>query len=549
MLRAVRGRLRVFGAVFANPDLRRVEIAYAAFGLAEYGTWVAILVFAFEQGGATEVGLVAVIQLVPAALIAPFASVLGDRFRRDRVLFGAYLIQAVAFAATGAAMLLDAPVPVIYALAAAAATSLTITRPVQSALLPSLARSPEELTAANAATGTIESAMILAGPALGGLLLAVSEPGMVFATLAGGFLIGAVLVAGIRAQAVPEVGDREHPLREAIGGIRSVAREPRQRVVVGLVAAKSVIDGATDVLCVVVALALLGLDQSGAGYLTAALGAGGVIGGAVALGLVGRRRLAPALALGLVGFGIPVAFLGLTRGALVAGGLLMLSGVGFTVTDVAGRTLLQRVVPDRLMARVFGVLESLHQAALALGAILAPLFIELFGVERGIAVLGLLLPLVAVALWRPLQNADRTGRVPGPELALLRSIDMFAPLPPPTLEGLASRLVTVAVEPGTAVIREGETGDRFYVIAEGEVEVMRNGRRLAHMGPGGHFGEVALLSDAPRNATVVVTVPTRLVALERADFLEALTGHPQSREAADAVARARSTPEEQPLPD
>jgi hypothetical protein len=530
--------LRAFGAVFGNRDLRRVEIAYLLFGLAEWATWVAILIFAYGQGGAAETGLVAVIQLVPAAIVAPLAAVFGDRMRRDRALVLGYAIQTAAVGGTAAALLSGAPVPLIYGLAAAVAASMTLTRPVQSALLPQLARTPDELTAANVAGGTIYSAVVLAGPAAAGALIGVGGVPLVFASFAGVLLVATLLVVGLEPRPAPEPTG-EHPLRQAGAGFRALAREPSQRLVVGLLAGQDVIAGAIDVLLVVIALGLLGLPQSAAGYLAAVLGAGGLVGGLWAVGLVGRRRLAVALGVSLLIYGLATAALAVTGVPVLTAVFLLVAGSGYTRADMAGRILLQRVVPDEVLARVFGVLEGVRQAALAIGAGVAPLLVAVLGLRGGILASGLLLPAATGLLWARIRAVDRAAKVPEREIALIRSLDLFAPLAAPTLEGVASRLVPVTAAPGDVLIHEGDVGDRFYVVADGEVEVSREGRRVTTLGPGKYFGEIALLRDVPRTATVTAVGDARLLALDRVDFLEAVTGHPLSREAADASVRDR----------
>jgi predicted MFS family arabinose efflux permease len=409
---------------------------------------------------------------------------------------------------------------------------------VQSALLPQLARSPDELTAANVVVGTIYSAVILAGPAASGALIGLGGAGLVFAVFAGVLLVATLLVVRLEPRPAP-ASPGEHPLRQAAAGFAALAREPNQRLVVGLLAGQAVIAGAFDVLLVVIALGLLGLPPSGAGYLAAALGAGGLIGGLWAVGLVGRRHLAAALGISLLVYGLGTAALAFTGVPIVTAAFLVVAGSGYARADMAGRILLQRVVPDRILARVFGVLEGVSQAALATGAALAPLLVAFLGLRGGILAAGLLLPAAIAVLGARIRAVDRAARVPEREIELLRSLDLFAPLAGPTIEGVASRLVPASAAPGDVVIREGDVGDRFYVVADGEVEVSRDGRALARLGPGKYFGEIALLRDVPRTATVTAATRATLLALERVDFLEAVTGHPLSHEAADSTVRHR----------
>jgi hypothetical protein len=243
--------------------------------------------------------------------------------------------------------------------------------------------------------------------------------------------------------------------------------------------------------------------------------------------------------LGLLVYGLGTVALAFTAVAVLTAMFLVVAGSGYARADLAGRILLQRVVPDRILARVFGVLEGVNQAGLAAGAALAPLLVAIFGLRGGILAAGLLLPVGIIVLSARIRAVDRSVSVPQRELALLRSLDLFAPLPVTTLQGIASRLVRVAATPGVVLMREGDPGDRFYIVADGEVGVSRHGRAVATLGPGEYFGEIALLRDVPRTATVTATTAATLLALERVDFLEAITGHAMSREAADSSVRER----------
>ena len=531
-------KLRAFRPVFANRDLRRVLLAFLLFGLAKWGFRISILVFAYERGGPAEAGLVAAIQLFPAALAAPLASVLGDRLRRDRALALGYAIQTVAVGGTAVALILEAPMWVVYVLIAVVAASITLTRPVQSSLFPQLARTPDELTAANVVAGVIWGAFALAGPAIAGILIGTGDIGLVFAVFAL-FLLGATLLVLRLEPQPPPHPSHEQPLREAAAGFKAVARHPDQRLVVGLLTGQSVVAGAMDVLLVIIALDLLDLPPSAAGYLTAARGAGGLVGGLWSMGLVGKRHLATPLGWSQLVYGTSAAGLALSPIPLLTGALVMAASAGYTRADTAGRILLDRVVPDPLLTRVFGVLEGLCQAGMAAGATVAPFLVAVLGIRAGVIVAVLALPAAVALLWTRIRAVDRAAEMPERELELIHSLDLFNSLPLPTLENLASRFVPVTVAPGDVLIREGDAGDRFYVIEDGEVAVSMNGRPVATLGPGKYFGEIALMHDTPRNATVTAVDCATLLALDRVEFLEALTQHPQSRRVAEATVRHR----------
>ncbi len=526
--------LPVLGAVARNRELRRVELAFGAFNGAEWATWIAMLVYAYDQGGATTAGLVALAQLVPAALFAPWAAVAADRRRPGRVLAAGYALQAAAMGATATALLLSAPPLLAYALAAVASTALTVTRPAQAALLPALARSPDELTATNVVSGWIESVSVLAAPAGAGLLLAIGGPGWVFAVMAALAATAALLVAPITGP--PAAGVASDAAESAW---RLLAEAPQARLLVGLVGAQYIAIGALDVLYVVMAISVLDLGDSGAGYLNAAFGAGGVAGIAATAALVGRTRLTPALAASIVLWG--VAFAALAAWPTVAGTFLLLAaaGVARTVFDVAGRTLLQRTAPPHVLARVFGILEGLSMAALAAGSLLVPLLIGLGGARAALLGVGLLLPLIALAVRGRLAAADREATAPVVQAGLLRTSPIFAPLPAPELEELALSLEPLAVHAGGTVIRQGERGDRFYLVAAGELETLVDGAAASTLARGDGFGEIALLHDVPRTATVVARTDAALYALERSDFLATLTGSDRARREAERLADER----------
>ena len=536
----LRESLRALADVFGNPGLRRLELAWVGSVTGEWAYVVALAVFAYEAGGATAVGLVGVIRFLPSAVVAPFAAVLADRYPRQRVMLVADVVRAVALAGAGVVALADGPAGLVYAFAAVVAVVSTAFLPAQAALIPTLARDPSELTAANVASSTIESVGSFIGPALGGLLLALTSPGVVFATTAAAFVWSALNVVRIKAEAPAREEAGEAALRrEALAGFQTIFGTPSLRLVVGLYSAQTLVAGALNVLVVVAAIELLELGRSGPGILYAVIGIGGLVGAVVVLALAGLRGLGAAFALGLVLWGLPLALLAAWPAIVAAVALLALVGIGNTLVDVSGLTLLQRTAPPAVLARVFGVLESLIVGTLGLGAILAPALVALIGVRWGLVVVGLLLPVLVLVSWTRLRAIDERTAVPEREIDLLQALPLFAPLPPPTLEHLAASLERVPVAAGAEITRQGEPGERFYIVAEGEVEVSVDGQVAATLGPGEHFGEIALLRDVPRTATVTARSDATLLELDRDEFVSAVTGHPASQEAADAVVAAR----------
>jgi MFS family permease len=498
--------------------------------------WVAILVFAYNRGGASAAGTVAVIQLVPAALVAPLGSVVGDKLPREKALGLGFATQVVTMALTAIALKTEAPISVIYGCAALASCSTTLTRPVHYALLPEIAETPPELTASNSASGMLEGLAVLVGPLPAAYLLTHSGPWLVLAVASASSVVASLIAFRLHRAAASggETAEREPLLSGALEGFRELRREHAAALLTLLVGASFVVIGMLDVLTVVLALDILKMTQAGPSLMTSALGAGALIGATASAALVGRRRMVPALMIGVLVAGIPLALVGLAGVAPGAALLLLVSGAGEAFFAVAGRTLLQRSVNDEVLARVFGLQEAMLAAGLAVGAALAPAFVRAFGARGAFVAAGAFLPLVGLLAWPRLRKVDAGSKVPGPELAILRAIPMFQPLAPPVLEQLSWKLIPVEVPAGTAIMREGEVGDRFYVIADGTVAITTGDRLLAERGRGEYVGEIALLRDVPRTATVTAVVDVRLLALEREDFLAAVTGSRPSAAAAHA---------------
>jgi hypothetical protein len=525
--------------LYRNRDLRRVQAAFVTHNCGEYASWVATLVYAYAQGGVTESGVVATVLLIPCAVLAPVLASLGQRLAPGTSLVAAYVAQALTNAVVAVALFADAPKLVVYAFLIGPGVAFTMTRPTQSAFTPSLARTPEELTATNVVSGWIESMSVFAAPALAGLVLAIGSEAAVFVLVAALCTIGALLVQPLRGLGGIVRPEADEAGMHAGWMVSFVRHDPAAKLLLLLLSAECIAIGALDVLVVELARGGLGLGADWVGYLTAAFGAGGVLAVGVTARLVGLPRLAPALVVCLAVWS--VAFLGLAAvpGAGAAVALLAVAGGARATFDVAGRTLLQRTARPDLLARVFGLLEGVQMGALALGTILAPLLVWLGGLSLAFACIAAVLPLFALVAGRSLLDIDRHANVPVVEIALLRSMPLFAPLPPPAVESLARALEPLQVAGGTEVIRQGDLGDRFYVIADGQFEVVRDGRLATTLQRGEGFGEIALMYEVPRTAAVRAVADSRLYALDRKAFLLAVTGHPSSARAAHDLVDAR----------
>jgi MFS family permease len=540
-----RSRVMV-GRILRNRDLRRLMIAFLAFNAAEYATWIAILLFAYEASGPGSVGVVAVALLAPAAVAAPMVAVLADRVPRDRVLYAGYVAYGIGLAATALVIVSNLPVVVVYVVAAIGSAPLVIVRPIQSALLPALSHTPEELTSANGAAGVIEGAGIVIGPLIAAVILTQAGPEAVLAASAAVVLLGGLLVTGLHARPIPAIEPDGSPRPEVVAadtwrpgvmsGLRTVLADGDARLVVGLMSARMLMIGAADVLFVLMALELLGTGEPGAGVLNASLGAGIIVGGVSSFSLVGRNRLASVAAAGACLWGLALGVSGWLASPIVAAVLIVVGGAGLAILDVTGRTILQRSIRDEVLAGVFGVQEGLAMASLAMGSLLVPILTAVLGLSAAILVIAAILPAIVVIVWARLVALDGRTPVPVLAIALLRRVSLFSPLPAPGLEAVARRAIWLAAEGGEIVIREGEVGDRFYVLASGAVRVEREGRLLRELRiQGDGFGEIALLRDVPRTATVTTLAPSVFLAIDRQAFLAAVTGNPL------VLARAEST--------
>lgn len=526
-----------------NPSLRGVELGFLAFSAIEQASWIGLLVFAYRAGGVVEAGLVAGLLLLPAIFTAPFVAVAGDRWRRDRVLALCYCVQAVCMALVASAMLADVHRSIVYLAVMSACTAQACSRPAVASLLPIIARDPHDLGAANAATSIFDNCGALVGPLLAALGLSLDGPAFVFAS---GALIMAASGVGTLAlirdvsSSVPFRSSERASFRGSLaGGLEFLLRERDILVLVVCVAAPAIVLGALDVLVVAAASERLGDPDRVSGFLLAAFGFGGLLGAAASVGLVGRRRLIPFYGLGVVLLGVPVVGLTWVTSLVDGLALLFVSGFGESLVGVSGMTLIQRTTPDRVRGRVFGVYAGLHIAGLSLGALGVSALSDTLGLGGTLAAVALFGPCVLLVFGRRLQRVDAAAH-PSEELVVgtLGGDPILSPLPDSWLERLAQRVSIVRVERGAFVMREGETADRYYRVLEGELEVRVGERAVRRLKRGDSLGEIALVRGVPRTASIVAIREARLLAMDRADFLDAVGDSEGSRARAESTVEA-----------
>ncbi len=525
--------------MFRSPGLRRIELAFLGSIIGIYANVVAVSIYAFHHGGATAVGLVMFARMGAAAVSAPFMAGLADRHEQRRVMLAVDLFRVGTLAAVAAASAggLSAAV---YALAVLTSIVSTAFRPAEASLIPRLASTPEELTAANVTSSTFDSIGAFAGPAAGALLYTVGGPTLAFAAVSFTYLWSASFVA--RIPKLEQPARPAHLPEDEHGGIaagfRAVRAEPRLRIVIGLYSAQTLVAGSYSVLVVVVALQVLGLGNAGVGFLQAATGVGAIVGAIVALALVGRKRTAADFGLGLACFGAPLialAALPHTWAAVVALGLL---GIGNSVVDVSAVTLIQRTATAAVAGRVFGLLEAAAVGGLGLGGVLTPLLLHFVGARWTLAVAGAILPLLSIVMRRGLVAIDAGAVVPEEQLAAIATVPFLDVLPLQRKEALAAALERIEYRAGTTLFTAGDAGDRLYILTRGTIEIDLPSGPKTEEAPA-FVGEIALLRDVPRTATVRVVADSTFWSLDGEHFLDAVTGHSRSRTSADKLVASR----------
>ena len=530
-------------SVFANHNLRRIELAFAGSAVGNYALSIAVAIFTFHHGGVTAVGIVMAVRQAAAATVAPFAASLADRYRRERVMLASDLGRLGSVGGIALLVVTGAPTVSVWALAVCASVFGAVFRPAEAALIPLVSRSPQELTAANVTSSTFDSVGVFAGPALGAFLIAFAGYATTFTVVAATFAWSALFVLRI-SSAAPERSaeadeETEHGgLRSLAAGFVTVGREPRLRLLIGLYDAQCFVAGALGVLIVATAIDLIGIGNAGVGILQSACGVGAVAGAGFAVTLIARSRLGGNLTAGLVLWGAPLIVIGVWPREWVAAVALAVLGIGNTLVDISAMTLVQRTTAPEVAGRVFGVLESSVVASLAVGALTAPALIGLVGTRGALLVVGAILPLLAVATRGRLAAIDDGAHIPLEQIAALRSVPFLTVLPLQTIEYLASRLQRVELPAGTTLFSRGDPGDSFYVLEGGTLEIDLPDGVKVEQAPA-FVGEIALLRDVPRTATVRARDDVVLWALSGDDFLGAVGGHARSRGHADSIVFTR----------
>jgi len=489
-----------------------------------------VAIHAYAVGGALLVGLVG-FRFAPAAAAGLVTAQFADTHRRERVLTVTALTRGATAGLAAGSLALGLPFAVPLVLVWFDAMAGSAYRPAQAALLPTVVRTPSELATATAAASNAKSSSQLLGALAGGLLVANDPVAVAVCVATALYLAAALATAPIRtrrrpaAQAKQELGGRLRRLRRLRDGAAVLAGDREAKEIVAYAGLRSLVRGLWMSLGVVAALRLLGLGKAGFGVLMAAAAAGALAGFPLSRLLIGRRRLAPWLAAGLLACGASIAAIGAIAAGIPAVALMVGWGSGMAISDAAGQALLNRLVPAVSIGSVTGFMESGKLLFEGGGSLLAPLLLATLGIREALIAVGLVVIALVGAGVRPFARIDirATGRVEIVEL--VASVGFFRRLGVDALEAVVAQLEPVAVPAGREVITQGEAHDsRWYLVEEGELEVQIDGFLVNELGRGNGFGEFALMRNAPRAATVRARTDVLLLSLERAAFLAAIAG-------------------------
>src|SRR5215831_12483848 len=523
------------------PDMRRIELGYGTSITGELAGTVALVVYSLSEGGAALVAAYAASRTLAGMGVALVLTGVTNRLRRDRLLRWITSVRTVLLAAAALLAAFHQPPAAVIAVGAASSSLAGTYRPLRAAVLPWLVRTPAELAASNDVTAVMENSGALIGPLLAGSLLAVVGPAAAMAAAAGSLAIATVSLLWLTVPGPPKLAGRAagHVVRDITSGLAEFLRMAPPGGVAILAFAQTLLRGALVVLIAVLAVRVLGLGGSAVGWLNAALGAGGLVGAALAAVAVRVTRLGRSFITGMLLWGLPLALLALAQATALAYLALVIVGVGNAVVDVSGFTMVTRLAGPGTAGKALGALEFAALAGLATGSILTPPLLDAAGVRGTLAVLGGGLVVLALAHAARFRRLDRALPAPSPEAGLLYHLPMYAPLPLAVTDLLAAEAEPRQFPAGTVVTREGEVGDRFYLITGGAAAVSVRGAPKPSLLRGDCFGEIALLRGTPRTATVTAERPLHTLTFGREEFLTAVTGNSTSMAAADALAAQR----------
>ncbi len=509
-----------------NPLVKRLVGAFATLTVGEWVLGTTVAVHAYAVGGALLVGLVG-FRFMPAAAAGLFTAQFAETHRRARVLTATATARTVLSAVIVASLALKLPFAIPLVLVWLDAVAGSAYRPAQTTLLPTLVHSPGEFAAAIALTSNAKSSGQMFGALAGGLLVANLPIALAVSAATGLYAISALATARIHASVPPfsalvGLAGRVRRLRD---GVAAVTADREATEIVAYACLRSFNRGLWMSLGVVASIELLGLGKAGFGVLMAAAGAGSLLAIPISALLVGRRRLARWLAVALLMCGVLIAAIGGIGSGAAAIAFMVGWGVAMAVSDVAGQAVLFRIVPPSSIARVTGLTESAKLVFEGGASLLAPLAVFVFGVRGALLFAGAFVALLVLAGSRAFVRIDKRalGRVE--ILHLLASVEFFRHMRVDLLEGAVAQLTRLILPAGSEVTRQRVRDDGgWYLVDKGRLAVLLDGFEVNELRHGDSFGELALLRDRPRAATVLALTEVELLALERDAFLTAVAG-------------------------
>jgi CRP-like cAMP-binding protein len=539
----MREDLNALESVWRNAALRPLVAGRVLASVAEWMWYTVATVYAFTLAGVGAVGALGVAAVFPAAVLSPAMGYVIDRFPRERVLAAMLALRFVALTVAAVSAAFFPSVAILVAVAVAEGVASVFVRPTTAALLPSVTRRPQDLVRAHAALGFADNVGILVGPVGGGLMLAGTTPYIAFATsavLALGSFVTAIRVRVDAADLVQlnPAASLRHALTEATRGARDVAGRD-VRAIALVTALTFAVSGASEVFVVVLAIDELRWGEAGTGLLMACIAGGGLVAGVV-LGVIGQRRLGPWFVGAGLAMSIALALIGAAPIAVVAIPACIAFGAGCMLVETASLVQVQSLVPSSAGGRVLGTIEGLGYLAIAAGVWATTQMIERWSMRTSLLGLAAVTMAGTIGLAWALLRADTRVAQSRERIGALDGIALFAPLPNALRERIAAQIEIVDVAADDVIIYQGEYGDSFYVVEAGRLEAFVNGRQVGSLGQNDFFGELALLADTPRTATVRAATECRLWVLPRRAFLTVLTGF-----AATATAITRVSTERQ----
>lgn len=524
---------------FSVANIRRAQLVYLAGWTAEFAITIAVLAVAAERGGVVTAGLLLVVRYVPAALLSFVVAGIIDRWPLERILAWSTLIRVAVVGATALLLITHSPIIFVYiGFVVELAVGIPL-RPVNSALVPSLCRTAKELTAVNVVRGLYDAISLTVGPAIAAALLYVEGPAAVLFVAAAVFFVSAWLAFRIKYEAVRASRHKQRLLREIQSGFSAIAGNPGARLLLMLTLCQTVVSGALHVFTLPVAVTLLHSGTPTIGWLNSAFGAGVLIGSFLTIALISSRKLSWWTWLALVFWGIPFVILGLVPSYVTALLMFAVMGLANAVWCVCLFTILQRVSSSQTLARIFYVLEGLILMGFALGSIIVPGLLQFTSIPTALIIVGCLCPIAVTIAIPALHRIFEHLRDQDDRISSLQRVSLLSWLPLASIEELAGNTQIRFFKDGEEVIRQGDEGHAFFVIRTGMVEVTGDRHAINRLGEGEYFGEIALLRNIPRTATVTAYGDLSLYVIEAQDFLAAISSFQNSLNAAQETVTQR----------